>query len=101
MNRIDKSLYKMRLIAGVESVYAIILSLLIIIVAVYGGLYTRIFGITFFVIIFAIMAHYNRKDAIYFKVLLRYFLQQYYYKAHSSVNDKKTLNASKLRAKLK
>lgn len=83
MARINKSLYRPQLLGGIERIYAIMLGATFLVVLFYGDLWGRIFGISFIVIIWSIMAYANSVDYIFFKVLIRHMRQSNAYLAHS------------------
>ncbi|MFN8771120.1 MAG: VirB3 family type IV secretion system protein [Neisseriaceae bacterium] len=83
MARIDRSLYRPQLLGGIERLYAVILSVFLLIIIIYGALWSRVIGISSILTIWVIMAAANSKDYIFFKVLIRHLFQQDYYIAHT------------------
>lgn len=86
MSKVNKSLTKPNLLGGIERYNAIILGCFFLMLLMFGNIKSYTFGITFIVLIWAILAFANKQDYIFLKVLVRHLRQKNNYQAITRPN---------------
>lgn len=95
MARINKSLYKVPLVGGIEKAPAIILVVSLCIIVLYAPLYAKIAGIVIIVGLWIILAKLNKTDPIFLNVAITYAFQQKFYYAQAIETKRKYKNKLK------
>ncbi len=88
MAKINKSLYKIPLVGGIERIPAIILVVSFFIIILYSPLFIKIVGIVTIVSLWGVLIKLNANDAIFISILTTYVRQQKFYYAHSRESSK-------------
>lgn len=89
MAKVNKSLYKVPLVGGVEKTPAIYMVISLCIMILYAPLYIKIFGTVVILIVWGILRKLNKHDPIFFIVAINYVLQQKFYLAQAMDTKRK------------
>jgi hypothetical protein len=95
MAKINKSLYKIPLVGGVEKIPAIIMVVSLCIIVLYAPLYAKIAGVVVILMLWIILAKLNKDDSIFINVAITYAYQQKFYYAQAMETKRKVKNKIK------
>lgn len=95
MAKINKSLYKVPLVGGIEKAPAIIMVVSLCIIVLYAPLYAKIAGIVVILVLWVVLAKLNKNDPIFLNVAITYAFQQKFYYAQAMETKRKPKNKIK------
>jgi len=95
MARVNKSLYKVPLVGGIERTPAIFLVVSLCIIVLYAPVYAKIAGIIVILGLWIVLARLNKNDPLFINVAINYAIQQKFYLAQALETKKQLKNKVK------
>jgi type IV secretory pathway TrbD component len=95
MAKINKSLYKVPLVGGIEKTPAIIMAVSLCTIMLYAPPYAKILGVVVIVVLWTILAKLNKDDPIFLNVAITYAFQEKFYYAQAMETKRKAKNKLK------